>query len=61
MPWAFDLSNKQGLIDDQPIRIEKQLTEVADLKYGQRHVLALAHNMDTGDEIILKIRYDLNP
>lgn len=57
-PWAFDFTDRFGPIGDRTVLIEKQLTEITDLKFAQRHVLALARYMDNGEEIMLKIRHE---
>ena len=57
-PWAFDFTDRFGPIGDRTVLIEKQLTEITDHKFAQRHVLALARYMDNGEEIMLKIRHE---
>ncbi|KAI9926424.1 hypothetical protein MW887_004189 [Aspergillus wentii] len=59
--WAFDFTGRVREIHNRHIKIEKQLSEHLDDQSGQRHVLALARYLDTDEEIMLKIRYDLNP
>ena len=57
-PWAFDFTDRFGPIGDRTVLIEKQLTEITDHKFAQRHVLALGRTRDNGQEIMLKIRYE---
>lgn len=57
-PWAFDFTGRCGEIDDRPVLIEEQLTEITDHKFGQRHVLTLARYMDDEQEIMVKIRHE---
>ncbi|XHG03716.1 hypothetical protein AWENTII_007009 [Aspergillus wentii] len=58
---AFDFTGRVREIHNRHVKIEKQLSEHLDDQSGQRHVLALARYLDTDEEIMLKIRYDLNP
>lgn len=51
---TFDFGGKRGLIDDRLALIKKQLTEVTDIKYGQRRISALARNLNTSDGIMLR-------
>ncbi|XHG08597.1 hypothetical protein AWENTII_011688 [Aspergillus wentii] len=59
--WAFDFTGRTPIIEDRPIKIEKQLTEETIGMFGQRQVLTLARYMDTNQPVMVKIRYDLNP
>lgn len=57
-PWAFDFSNRCGQIGKRPVLIEKQLTEITDHKFRQRHVLTLGRYTDNGEKIMIKIRHE---
>lgn len=57
--WAFNFTGRTRKIEKRPIKIEKQLTEIDDPEYSQRHVMALAQYLDGEQEpIMLKIRYE---
>lgn len=57
-PWAFDFTGRGRIILGDPILVTEQLTEVTDPKFVQRHVLTLALNQKTNEEVMLKIRYE---
>ena len=57
--FAFNFTGRIRKIDKRPIKIEKQLTEIHDPRYSQRHVMALGQYLDGNQEpIMLKIRYE---
>ena len=57
--WAFNFTGRTRKIEKRPIKIKKQLTEIDDPEYSQRHVMALAQYLDGEQEpIMLKIRYE---
>ncbi|OJJ35854.1 hypothetical protein ASPWEDRAFT_112000, partial [Aspergillus wentii DTO 134E9] len=58
---SFDFAGRGRIIKGRPIMSEKQLTEFVDHRFAQRQALTLARYEDTGDPIMLKIRYDLPP
>lgn len=56
--WAFDFTGRIRKINKRPVKIEKQLKEIEDPRYSQRHVMALAQYLGGDQEpIMLKIRY----
>ncbi|PYI05176.1 hypothetical protein BO78DRAFT_346135 [Aspergillus sclerotiicarbonarius CBS 121057] len=59
--WAFSLEGRVFDIDGRKLKIEEQLSEVLDPRFGQRHVLAKTRNIDNKRPSLLKIRYQLNP
>ncbi|OJJ31244.1 hypothetical protein ASPWEDRAFT_176334 [Aspergillus wentii DTO 134E9] len=59
--WSFDFTSRIRKINKRPIKVEKQLREDTCDSFGVRHVLTLARYLDTDEEVMLKIRYDLDP
>ncbi|RAL03492.1 uncharacterized protein BO80DRAFT_488488 [Aspergillus ibericus CBS 121593] len=59
--WAYSLEGRVFDFDGRKLKIEEQLSEVLDMRMGQRHVLAKARNIDNQKPSLLKIRYQLDP
>lgn len=45
-------------IDGRPIMVDEQLTETEDPHLAQRQALTQAHYEDTGEQVLMKIRYE---
>lgn len=57
--WSFDWADRVRIIYKRRVKIEEQLTEMLDHRFGQRQALALARYLDGDCEpIMLKIRYE---
>lgn len=56
--WAYDLSGRCFRIDGRSIMIDEQLTEIEITHLAQRQALTRAHYMDTGERLLMKIRYE---
>ncbi|KAI9925068.1 hypothetical protein MW887_006476 [Aspergillus wentii] len=58
--WDFESTIGLRKINQRSVKIEEQLIESLNIRFGQRHVLTLARYLDTNEDIMLKIRYDVN-
>lgn len=56
--WDFEFTDRLRKINQRGVKIEEQLTEFLNIRFGQRHVLTLARYLDTNEDIMLKIRYE---
>lgn len=59
--WDFDWTGVSLVIMDKRVKIEEQPTEVFDERMGLQLVLTHAHNIETGEHLFSKIRYELDP
>lgn len=56
--WSFDWTARICIIWKKCVKIEEQLTEMLDHRFGQRQVLAQARYLaEDCEPIMLKIRY----
>ena len=61
MNSPFGWSKKTLTLANRKMEIGEQPTEVLDERFGQCHVLAQAHDVNTQEPLFVKIRYDIYP
>ncbi|OKL61738.1 hypothetical protein UA08_02817 [Talaromyces atroroseus] len=60
-PWDYNWEGNRFRHKGVQYVIEEQLTEEENVELAQRHVLTLAHEIESGRQFMLKLSYDLDP